>query len=271
MSQRKRTALFLGSVLLFLCAVALAGALLGDAATATDLGQKNLAPCLSHPFGTDQLGRDMLARTLSGLTLSLGVGLLTAVLSALVSLCLGLGAATLGPRVDAAVGYLTDLMLGVPHILLLLLVSLAFGRGFWGVLWAMTLTHWPSLARVLRGEVLQLRGRTYILAAQRLGAGPLRMARRHYLPHLLPQLFTGAVLTLPHAILHEAALTFLGFGLSPETPAIGVILAESMGYLAAGRWWLAVLPGALLVLTVALFSAAGEGVRRLTLPGSVHL
>lgn len=270
LSGRQRTALLLGVTLLLLCALALFGTLLGGRATLTDLSQKLLPPSLLHPFGTDRLGRDMLCRTLAGLTLSLGVGLLTAVLSALVALGLGL-AATLGPRADGAVSYLIDLMMGVPHMLLLLLVSLAFGRGFWGVLWAMTLTHWPSLARVLRGEVLQLRGRTYLQAARQLGVGRLDMLRRHYLPHLLPQFFTGAILILPHAILHEAALTFLGFGLSPETPAIGVILSESMGYLATGKWWLAVFPGALLVGAVALFSAAGEAVRRLTDPNRAHL
>lgn len=271
LSGRQRAALLLGLTLLLLCALALAGHLLGSQAALTDQSQKHLPPSLSHPFGTDQLGRDMLARTLAGLSLSLGIGVLTAALSAAAALALGLGASTLGPKVDGAVGYLIDLMLGVPHILLLLLVSLAFGRGFWGALWAMTLTHWPALARVLRGEVLQLRGRTYLQAARQLGVGRLDMIRRHYLPHLLPQFFTGAVLILPHAILHEAALTFLGFGLSPETPAIGVILSESMGYLATGKWWLAVFPGALLVGAVALFSLAGETVRRLTDPGSIHL
>ena len=97
-----------------------------------------------------------------------------------------------------------------------------------------------------------------------------RVLRTHLLPHLLPQLFTGLILQFPHAILHEAGVTFLGFGLSPERPAIGVILEESMGYLAAGRWWLALFPGLSLVLVVMLFAVAGERLRLLLTPASAQ-
>lgn len=90
------------------------------------------------------------------------------------------------------------------------------------------------------------------------------------LPHLLPQFFVGLVLLFPHAILHEASVTFLGFGLSSEQPAIGVILSEAMRYLVTGQWWLAVFPGALLVVVVGLFYTMGENLRKLTDPGSVH-
>ena len=97
-----------------------------------------------------------------------------------------------------------------------------------------------------------------------------RIIRRHMLPHLLPQFLTGLILQFPHAILHEASVTFLGFGLSPEQPAIGVILSESMRYLTTGKWWLALFPGLSLVLVVLLFAALGEGVRRLLHPASAH-
>ena len=133
-----------------------------------------------------------------------------------------------------------------------------------------SLSHWPSLARVIRGEVLQLRQTTYVRAAERLGVPRGRIIRRHMLPHLLPQFLTGLILQFPHAILHEASVTFLGFGLSPEQPAIGVILSESMRYLTTGKWWLALFPGLSLVLVVLLFAALGEGVRRLLHPASAH-
>ena len=97
-----------------------------------------------------------------------------------------------------------------------------------------------------------------------------RIIRRHMLPHLLPQFLTGLILQFPHAILHEASVTFLGFGLSPEQPAIGVILSESMRYLTTGKWWLALFPGLAMVLVVLLFAALGEGVRRLLRPASAH-
>ena len=171
---------------------------------------------------------------------------------------------------DAVLSWLIDLFLGIPHILLVMLISLACGRGFLGVVAGVSLSHWPSLARLVREEVLQLRQAPYLLAAEKLGVPRGQLVRRHLLPHLLPQFLTGLILQFPHAILHEASVTFLGFGLSSEQPAIGVILSESMQYLTTGRWWLALFPGAALVGVVLLFAGLGEQVRRLLDPSSVH-
>ena len=179
-------------------------------------------------------------------------------------------AAALSRRADAVLSWCIDLFLGIPHILLVMLISLAFGRGFLGVVAGVSLSHWPSLARVIRGEVLSLRHAPYLLAAEKLGPPRGQIVRRHLLPHLLPQFLTGLILQFPHAILHEASVTFLGFGLSSEQPAIGVILSESMQYLTTGRWWLALFPGLALVGVVLLFAALGEQVRRVLDPSSVH-
>ncbi len=179
--------------------------------------------------------------------------------------------AALGPRwADAAVSWLVDLMMGIPHIVLLILISYALGKGFWGVTIGVALTHWPSLTRVLRAEILQCRNADYVTAAARLGQSRLAIAARHMLPYVLPQFVVGLVLLFPHAILHEAAVTFLGFGLPPEMPAIGIVLSESMGYLSAGLWWLAVFPGVALVLVVMLFDAVGESLRKLVDPASAQ-
>ena len=151
-----------------------------------------------------------------------------------------------------------------------MLISFALGKGFWGVVVGISLTHWTSLARLIRAEVLQLKASQYIRIAEKLGEGRLRIALRHMVPHLLPQLFVGLVLMFPHAILHEASITFLGFGLSPEQPAIGVILSESMKYLAMGRWWLALFPGLFLVFVVVLFHYTGDTLGRLLDPGHAH-
>ena len=175
----------------------------------------------------------MLSRTLAGLSLSIRIGALTACVSAVIALALGVAAA-LSRRADAVLSWLIDLFLGIPHILLVMLISLACGRGFLGVVAGVSLSHWPSLARLVRGEVLQLRQAPYLLAAEKLGVPRGQLVRRHLLPHLLPQFLTGLVLQFPHAILHEASVTFLGFGLSSEQPAIGVILSESMQYLTTG-------------------------------------
>lgn len=270
LNQRQRALLLSAFAALALLAVTVAGFLLSDAAMVTDFSRKNLAPCLAYPFGTDWMGRDMLARTLTGLSLSIRIGVLTAAVSAVVALAVGTAAATLGRRVDAVLSWCIDLVMGIPHILLVILISLAFGKGFVGVVAGVALSHWTSLARLLRGEVLQLRSAPYVLAAEKLGRTKLQVARDHLLPHLLPQFLTGLILLFPHAILHEASVTFLGFGLSSEQPAIGVILSESMSYLTTGKWWLAFFPGLMLVATVALFALLGDRLRRILDPATIH-
>ena len=269
-NRRKTTLLLLIFAAGVLCALSLTGELLAETASAADFSRKNLPPCPSYPFGTDWMGRDMLARTLAGLSLSLRVGALTAAASGAVALALGTASALLGGWVDGAVGWVIDLVMGVPHILLIILISLACGRGFWGVTAGVALTHWTSLARLVRGEVLQLKEAPWLRMSRRLGVSRSALLRNHLLPHLLPQFLTGVILQFPHAILHEASVTFLGFGLPPEQPATGIILEESMAYLTTGRWWLALFPGLSLVLLVVLFALIGERLRLLLSPAAAQ-
>lgn len=260
-----RRALLVGALvaLAVLVAAVVAGALSVERASATDFTATNLAPCLEHPFGTDWMGRDMLARTLAGLSTSVVVGAVSAAVSSVIALVLAAASALGGPRVDAVVGWLIDLIMGVPHIVLLILVSYALGRGAAGVCVGVALTHWPSLTRVLRAEIMQLRAQPFMACSRALGVSGVRLALTHALPCVLPQYLVGLVLLFPHAILHEASITFLGFGLSPEQPAIGVILSEAMGYLTSGAWWLAVFPGAALLAVVLMFDRVGSALRRL--------
>lgn len=270
LNRRQSTLLFLLVSVVILAGITVAGVFLEEQAAATDFTRTNLAPGQDFWFGTDWMGRDMFIRTIAGLSLSIRIGVLTAAVSAAVALVLGTAAATLGRRADSVISWCIDLVMGIPHILLVMLISIACGRGFAGVVAGVSLSHWPSLARVIRGEVLQLRNAPYILVAEKLGVSKLQIAGRHMLPHLFPQFLTGLILLFPHAILHEASITFLGFGLSSEQPAIGVILSESMQYLTTGRWWLALFPGLSLVLVVGLFALLGERVRYLLDPSSVH-
>ena len=255
----------------FLAAITIAGTVFADEAMVVDFSRKNLAPCGQYIFGTDWMGRDMFVRTLTGLSMSIKVGLLAAGVSSIIAFILGTLAATMGKTVDSIITWIIDLVMGIPHILLLILISYAFGKGFKGVVIGVALTHWTSLARLIRGEVLQLKEATYIKVAEKLGKSKFEIAWKHMVPHLLPQFLVGLILMFPHAILHEASITFLGFGLSPEQPAIGIILSESMTYLTMGKWWLAVFPGLLLVFTVVLFDIAGESLRKLLDPASAHV
>ena len=269
-NRRRSTLVLVLLAVAILAAITVAGILLNDRAMETDFARKNLMPCLEFPFGTDWMGRDMLARTLAGLSLSIRIGLLTAAVSACIALVMGIISATMGRWADRVVCFCIDLVMGIPHILLVMLISIACGKGFLGVVTGVALSHWTSLARVIRGEVMQLRQAPYLLAAQKLGVRRRDIVRQHMLVHLMPQFLTGLILLFPHAILHEASVTFLGFGLSSEQPAIGVILSESMRYLTTGKWWLALFPGVSLVIVVLLFALLGERIRLLLDPTSAQ-
>lgn len=270
LSRRQRTLIAIGIALALLAGVVIGGWLLGTGGLDTDFTVQNQAPSWAHPFGTDWLGRDMLTRTLKGLTTSVAVGLLAASCSALVALLLGTLAATVGGKLDAVVGWFVDLFMSIPHIVALILIAFAAGGGLKGVVIAVAVTHWPSLTRVVRAEVLSIRESEYVQVAHGLGRSSVWVALHHMVPHVLPQFLVGLILLVPHAILHEASLTFLGFGLSPHKPAIGVILSESMRQLSTGRWWLALLPGLTLLVTVRAFDIIGDNVRALLDPRTAH-
>ncbi|GGD15792.1 ABC transporter permease [Aureimonas glaciei] len=241
-------------------AVLLAAWWLGTSGIRADFGARLLPPSLAHPFGTDAMGRDMLARTVKGLSASLWVGMLAATISSTLALVLAL-VSLLGRGADAVVSFLVDAALGLPHLVLLILLAFALGGGTTGVILAVALTHWPRLTRILRAELIQVRASGYVEASRAFGKSWSHIARHHVLPHLVPQLIVGLVLLFPHAILHEAGLTFLGFGLEPSKPAIGIILSDAMRFLSAGKWWLGVFPGLCLLAVVLCFDAIGAGAR----------
>lgn len=262
--KKKKLTIMIIALTLFIGMI-VSSLLIGSEKLGVNLTVRNSSPSLTYPFGTDWLGRDMLSRTLKGLTLSLGVGVLAAFLSTVIALSLSL-LASFNQTVDYLVTWIIDLFLSVPHIVTLILISFALGGGFKGLVIGLALTHWPSLTRLLRAEVLQVKKAEYVDVSRQLGKSRLWIARHHLLPHLIPQVLVGFILLFPHAILHEAAVTFLGFGLSAEAPAIGIILSESMRYLSTGMWWLAFFPGFLLLIMVGIFDLLGHSVRSLINP-----
>lgn len=251
-------------IILFLIII-ISGYMINGEQLEANMSEKNLSPSLTNLFGTDWLGRDMFMRTLKGLNLSFQVGFLAASISTLVAFLLSVFA-SVNKLLDHIVTVLIDLFLSVPHLVTLILIAFVLGGGAKGVVIGIALTHWPTLTRVLRAEILQIKSAEYVEISKKLGKSRMWIIRKHYLPHLLPQLFVGFVLLFPHAILHESAITFLGFGLSPEQPAIGIILSESMKYLSTGIWWLAFFPGLSLIVMVAIFDAFGNNLRKLIYP-----
>ncbi|WP_419661891.1 peptide ABC transporter, permease protein [Desulfosarcina variabilis str. Montpellier] len=240
--------------------------LVGENGLAVNFTQRNQPPSWDHPFGTDWLGRDMLVRTIKGLRISLGIGMAAALSSTVFALALGLAAATLGRHMDLVVTGMIDVVISTPHLVMLILISFSMGGGVVGIIMAVALSHWTRLARIVRAEIMQLKTADYVRLSRRLGRSPLWIARHHLLPNLLPQFLVGLILLFPHAIMHAAGLTFLGFGLPPHMPAIGVLLSEAMRHISTGYWWLAVVPGVALLFFVKLFDLLGRALRMLTAP-----
>lgn len=253
---------------IYLLGVFVWGLCMPEASYGIDYSVKFTPPCASHIFGTDFMGRDMFFRCVKGLSTSLLIATAAAAISSVIALVIGVAAAVMGGKVDSFVNWCVDFCMGMPHMILLILISFMLGRGAKGVMFAVALTHWTELTRVVRAEVLQIRSSQYVKAAYKMGKSKFWVAKEHVIPHVLPVYLIGVILLFPHAIMHEAAITFLGFGLSAEQPAIGVILSESMKHISTGKWWLALFPGLLLLLAMMFFDVIGENLKRLLNPSS---
>ncbi|MFK8844441.1 ABC transporter permease [Streptomyces sp. Ac-502] len=225
---------------------------------AVDLAAKLRAPSLSHPFGTDDVGRDLLLRCVYGLRVSLLVGVVAALVATVIGTAVGALAGALGGWADRAVMRVVDLFSSVPHLLLGIFIVAMFRPGVWPVIISVALTHWLSTARIVRAEVLSLRSRPYIDAAVSGGASRWRVAVRHLLPGVLPQAGLAAVLMVPHAIWHESALSFLGLGLPAHEASLGNMVNSARSSLLAGDWWPTLFPGLFIIVpTLAIAGLAG--------------
>lgn len=267
---REKTIFSLGLFLVFFMVILIAGSLIDPESFSIDLVNKNQSPSMAHIFGTDWIGRDMFFRTLKGLSISMKIGVLSSIISGIIAVILGVIGPTCGKKVDAVITWFIDLVLSVPHTLIIILISVAAGGGLKGIVLGVSLTHWTSLTRIIRAEVMQVKEADYTKIAKNFGKSNLYIAKNHILPHIIPQLLVGIVLIFPHAILHEASVTFLGFGLQSHEPAIGIILSEAMKYLASGKWWLAFFPGLSLVLVSMMVDNMGKKIGKLIDPKTAY-
>ena len=269
MNLRTKTLLTIALTVFILAAVVITSLFIDSSSITTNFDAMNQPPSLQHLFGTDWLGRDMFTRTLKGLGLSVQIGAAASILSSIFAVILAF-VGSINKHLDTFIAWLIDLFLSVPHILLIILISIALGGGAFGVTMGVAVTHWTSLARVLRAEIKQIKTSDFVKLSERFGKSKIWIARKQILPLVITQVIVGTILIFPHAIMHEASVTFLGFGLSPHEPAIGIILSESMKYLATGNWWLALFPGLALLILVLLFDIAGENIKKLLDPTSAN-
>lgn len=266
LNRRVRAIALLAVLVVAMAAILVAGLAMSPDAYKADFMQKSLAPSAQHLFGTDFQGHDMFARSIRGLALSTLIGLFASFISGVTAVTLGSLSAICGGWVDKAVLWLADLFMAIPHLVLLILVSFAMGGGVAGVVTAVAVTHWPALTRLIRAEVLRIRTSDYVHTSRQFGKSNAWIATHHVFPNVFPQFVVGTILLFPHAILHESALTFLGFGLPLDSPAIGAILSDAMKYISTGSWWLAFFPGLMLVVLVLLAYALGDDLKKLTDP-----
>lgn len=282
-TRRNKPAMLGMAFIIFLVTIAAAGPYFTVSPTRVDFNKKNLPPpgftleqstynaqtgeffstvqhgTWEHPLGTDDKGRDMLAQLISGARVSLLVGLFATGIAIIIGAIIGVVSAYFGGVVDNLLMRATDVMMTFPFLLLLILIVYLFGSSLTLIILAIGLTGWTGTARLVRSETLSLRTREFIMAATALGAGDLRIIFYHLLPNTLSSIIVLATLSIPGAILAEAALSFIGLG-DPSVASWGNILNAGQNSLQTA-WWVSVEPGIMLFLTVLSFNFLGDGLR----------
>ncbi len=259
---RNRAAVAAGATLLLISlACALAPWLPGLAdPTAQDLRLGATPPSLQHWFGTDELGRDALARTVYGGRISLLVGVVATAVSLLIGVSYGAISGYRGGRTDEAMMRFVDVLYSLPYIFLVILLLVFFSRSLLMLFVALGLVQWLTMARIVRGQVLSLKGQTFVEAARALGATDGAIVFRHIVPNTLGPVIVYTTLTVPEVILQEAFLSFLGLGVQPPAASWGTLVSDGSRVLALFPW-LTVFPGLALSLTLLCFNVLGDGLR----------
>jgi peptide/nickel transport system permease protein len=224
-----------------------------------DMAKRLAPPTYAHWLGTDVLGRDVLSRILYGARISIPVGIAAVILAAVLGTIVGSAAGYLGGLLDEIMMRVTDVMLAFPSVILALVITAALGAGIQNAVIAIMVAWWPSYARLVRGLVLAIKEREYVLVARALGASESRLLRMHVLRNIVSPVIILSTLDVGHAILTFASLSFLGLGPPPEIPEWGSMIAAGRDYF--DQWWMGTFPGlAILTLTMA-FNIVGDSLR----------
>lgn len=264
--RENKLAMFGLLILVLLLIVALFGPMIsGYDYSSQDYVNTNMKPSAEHWFGTDNLGRDLFTRVCYGARYSLLIGILAAVFDFVIGVSFGGIAGMVGGKVDSVMMRFAEVIYSIPYMLIVILISVTFsnqsGASLMTLVIAMSITGWVPMAIMVRGQVLQLKQNEYTLASKSLGADNTYILRKHIIPNSLGPILVNITLTIPRAIFSEATLSFIGLGLQPPQPSLGVLSNEGLAVLGIGLFYQVLFPAIFISLIMFAFNVFGDGLR----------
>ncbi|MFS0863349.1 ABC transporter permease [Fredinandcohnia sp. 179-A 10B2 NHS] len=226
-----------------------------------DFTKKNLRPNGEHWFGTDSSGRDLFTRAWYGARISLFIGIMAALIDFIMGVIYGGISGIRGGKVDNFMMRVAEVLYAIPYLLMVILMMIVLGRGLWTIIIAMTITGWIPMARLVRGQVLQLKEYEYVQAANAMGAQTSWILRRHMIPNTMGPILVNVTLTVPTAIFAEATLSFLGLGIPAPEASWGTMANDALGSILIGNFYQLFIPAFLISLTMFAFNVFGDGLR----------
>jgi peptide ABC transporter, permease protein len=232
-----------------------------------DIPARLQGPSSAHPFGTDEMGRDILSRVMYGARISIAVGVIIVAVSAAIGVVLGSLSGYFGGKIDQAVMAVTDMILAFPSMVLALALTAAMGPGLLNTMLAVIIVRIPMYTRLMRGQVLVQKEQQYVRAARTFGEKPFWIVARHIVPNCLTPLMVQMTLGIGDAILIASSMSFIGLGAQPPTPEWGAMISTARVY-AIDQWWYAAFPGLSILITIMGFNLIGDGIRDILDPRS---
>ncbi|WP_102707874.1 ABC transporter permease [Terribacillus saccharophilus] len=232
-----------------------------------DLVNTNVAPNSEHWFGSDDLGRDVWSRTWYGARVSLTIGLIAAAIDIILGVTIGgisgymAGRSKSGDRIDSILMRIVEILYGIPYLLIVILLMVIMEPGITSIIIALSVTGWVGMARIIRGQILQLKSQEYVLAAQKMGTSHPKIIWRHLIPNTAGIIIVNLTFTIPSAIFAESFLSFLGLGVQAPFASWGTMANDSLGVILSGQWWRLFFPGFMIALTMFAFNAFGDGLQ----------
>ncbi len=231
------------------------------------LTQGNLSLSSKHWFGTDDLGRDVWSRTWAGARISLIIAFSAALIDLVIGVLVGgisgymVGRSKIGDRIDSVLMRIVEILYGIPYLLVVILLMVIMKPGLGTMILALSITGWVGMARIVRGQVLQLKQQEFILAAEKLGKSHWIIILKHFIPNMMGIIIVNLTFTIPHAIFAESFLSFLGLGVQAPSASWGTMANDSLGVILSGQWWRLFFPGLMISLTMFAFNAFGDGLQ----------